>query len=88
MNNHKPLDPDELYQSCDLTQLKFESTAEIEPLGQLLGQERALEAIEFSVDIEQDGFNLFVLGPAGLGKHRLVKDIIRAYAQDEGAEEG
>lgn len=83
MNNHKPLDPDELYQSCDLTQLKFESTAEIEPLGQLLGQERALEAIEFSVDIEQDGFNLFVLGPAGLGKHRLVKDILEQRAAGE-----
>jgi len=83
MNNHKPLAPDELYQSCDLGQLKFESTADVEPLEQLLGQERALEAIEFSVDIEQDGFNLFVLGPTGLGKHRLVKDILEQRAVGE-----
>lgn len=83
MKNHKPLSPDELYQSCDLGLLKFDSTDDIEPLEHLLGQERALEAIEFSVDIDQGGFNLFVLGSAGLGKHRLLKDFLEHRAVGE-----
>ena len=61
----KPLTIEQLYRPCDLTQFSFESTAELKPLDQPLGQERALEAIEFAVDIEQEGFNLFVLGATG-----------------------
>ncbi|MEN8180584.1 MAG: ATP-binding protein, partial [Pseudomonadota bacterium] len=83
MKNHESLAPDELYQSCNFGELQFESTADIKPLEQLLGQERALEAIEFSVDIEQGGFNLFVLGPSGLGKHRLVKELLDQRAVGE-----
>jgi predicted ATP-dependent protease len=46
-----------------------------------LGQDRALEAIEFGVDIEQQGFNLFVVGDTGLGKHELVQQILSRHAQ-------
>jgi lon-related putative ATP-dependent protease len=82
MNDHKPLDVTDLYHLCDPGLLEFETTDELEPLEQLPGQERALEAINFSVDIDQSGFNLYVLGPAGLGKHRLVKDILQQRAAD------
>ena len=82
MNNHKPLAVTDLYHLCDPALLEFETTDELEPLEQLPGQERALEAINFSVDIDQSGFNLYVLGPAGLGKHRLVKDILQQRAAE------
>jgi lon-related putative ATP-dependent protease len=70
-----------LYRSCDPAQFDFETTAELEPLDQPLGQERAREAIEFGVDIAQPGFNLFVVGDPGLGKHALVRQILSRYAQ-------
>jgi lon-related putative ATP-dependent protease len=70
------LSADALYQCCDLDQLGFETTAELEPLDQPLGQDRALEAIEFAIDIEQQGFNLFVVGDPGIGKQRLVRQIL------------
>jgi predicted ATP-dependent protease len=70
------LSADALYQCCDLDQLGFETTAELEPLDQPLGQDRALEAIEFGIDIEQQGFNLFVVGDPGIGKQRLVRQIL------------
>lgn len=76
----KPLTIEQLYRPCDLTQFSFESTAELKPLDQPLGQERALEAIEFAVDIEQEGFNLFVLGATGLGKHQLVVQKLIQHA--------
>jgi len=65
-----------LYQTCDLGNLEFESTADLEPLAQPLGQERALEAIEFGIDIDQQGFNLFLVGPIGLGKQELVQQVL------------
>ena len=70
-----------LYQVCDLGQFDFKTTADLEPLDQPLGQDRALEAIEFGVDIEQQGFNLFVVGDSGLGKHQLVQQILSRHAQ-------
>ncbi|MDH3634329.1 MAG: AAA family ATPase [Gammaproteobacteria bacterium] len=71
-----------LYQACDLRQFDFKTTADLELLDQPLGQDRALEAIEFGVDIDQQGFNLFVLGNTGLGKHELVQQILSRQAQD------
>ncbi|MDH3763567.1 MAG: AAA family ATPase [Gammaproteobacteria bacterium] len=65
-----------LYQNCDLDQLEFETTAELEALDQPLGQDRALEAIEFGIDIEQQGFNLFVVGDPGIGKQQLVRQVL------------
>jgi len=83
MKKHRLLKAEELYQSCDLSGFEFNTTADLEPLLQPLGQQRALEAIEFGIDVEQEGFNLFVLGDSGLGKHELVKHIIRQRAATE-----
>mgnify|MGYP000585584024 CR=1 FL=1 len=52
MKNNRRLQPQALYHSCDLSQFDFKTTADIEPLDQPLGQQRALEAIEFGVDID------------------------------------
>ena len=81
--NNKRLQPEALYHRCDLSQFDFTTTAEIEPLDQPLGQQRALEAIEFGVDIDRYGFNLFVLGASGLGKHELVKQVLEQRAMSE-----
>jgi predicted ATP-dependent protease len=78
----KALGAKALYQSCDLKQFDFKTTAELEPLDQPLGQDRALEAIEFGVEIEQQGFNLFLIGDPGFGKHDLVRQILSRHAQN------
>ena len=63
MKPGKPLSPSELYRHCDQSIFSFESTAELEKLDAIPGQERAVEAIQFGIESEPDGFNLFVLGP-------------------------
>lgn len=77
----KALGHEALYQTCDLGQFDFKTTDELEPLVQPLGQDRALEAIEFGLDIAQPGFNLFVVGDPGLGKQQLVRQILSQHAQ-------
>ncbi len=71
-----------LYQVCDLGKLEFKSTADLEPLAYPLGQQRALEAIEFGIDIKQPGFNLFLVGPTGLGKQELVQEVLSKRRKD------
>jgi predicted ATP-dependent protease len=80
-----PLPPDALYRPCTLAGLSFDTTAELEQLPGIVGQERASEAVELGVTLRSRGYNLFVLGPAGLGKRTLVEQMLRARAQSEPA---
>ncbi|MEZ4644555.1 MAG: hypothetical protein R3E31_17780 [Chloroflexota bacterium] len=71
-----PLSVDALYRRCELNQLPFETTAELPPLDEIIGQERAVEAIQFGIGIHHDGFNLFALGPNGTGKYTAVAQFL------------
>ncbi|MEQ9144167.1 MAG: ATP-binding protein [Parvibaculaceae bacterium] len=73
----EPLSPDLLYRTCDLSQFEFKTTADLPDVAGLVGQERALDAIEFGVEMEKSGYNIFVLGPSGAGK----RDAVTRYLQ-------
>lgn len=62
----------EVYRACPEEALRFEVTSELESLDLLSGHARAREALAFGTSIRSDGFNLFVLGQPGHGKHSLV----------------
>ena len=66
----------ELRQHCDPDQFAFVTTAELEDLAGIAGQDRAREAIEFGLGLDRDGYNLFVLGPAGAGKQTLLRQML------------
>jgi len=70
------LKPQELYRRCDPAGLAFDTTAELEDLAQLFGQPRAVGSIEFGIGIGREGYNVFVMGPPGVGKHTLVKNAL------------
>ncbi len=74
------LPPEELYQACALDALAFDTTEQLEPLGGMLGQDRALEAIDVGVNMADADFNLFVLGPPGVGKHRFLRAFLDEQA--------
>ncbi|NIA71452.1 AAA family ATPase [Pelagibius litoralis] len=78
-----PLSADKLRRDCDASRFDFESTDDLQDLNDVIGQERALEAIHFGATIDQDGYNLFVLGPPGTGKHTTVAGILEAKAAKE-----
>ena len=64
MSAIKPLGPELLCQDCDPDQFTFETTAELEPLTEIIGQERAIEAMRFGITIHREGYNLFAMGAA------------------------
>jgi AAA domain len=79
----EPLAPDALYRRCDPAQLEFASTAELEPLDGVIGQERALAALRFGVGIRHENYHLFALGPLGIGKHAVVHQVLEQRAATE-----
>ena len=73
---NRKLAVESLYRSCDLSQLSFQTTAELQDEHEHLGQKRAMDALKFGIGIKHDGYNLFVLGSTGLGKNTTVKKIL------------
>ena len=65
----------------DPGQFGFEDTSEVEPLTEIIGQERAVEALDFGLHMKSPGFNLYVSGPAGTGKGTLVRQMVKRMAQ-------
>lgn len=72
-----PLPAADLCVLCDPGMFDFRTTDEVADLSGMVGQERALEAIRFGVGIGNHGYNLFVLGPSGVGKHTAVKHFLQ-----------
>ena len=60
--------PERLNVRCDPDSLDFETTGEVPPLEGMIGQERALSALDLALNISEPGFNLFVSGPPGTGR--------------------
>ena len=69
----QPLEAAELRRVVNPASLGFKTTDELLPITGLIGQERALKAIQFGVNIKSHDFNLFVLGPPASGKTTAVK---------------
>ena len=65
---------------CDPKMFTFKSTAEIEPLDEVIGQKRAVQAIEFGLNMKNPEYNIFVTGLEGTGKSTITTDITRKHA--------
>ncbi len=70
----------ELRRGVDEAALGFKTTDELEPITGLIGQERALQALEFGTEMRAHDFNIFVLGPPAAGKRTAVMSQLQAAA--------
>lgn len=70
----------DLSRICDPETLSFETTEDLDPFDDFIGQDRALGAIRLSSEIPHRDFNLFVLGPTGSGRHAAVEKILSEQA--------
>jgi lon-related putative ATP-dependent protease len=73
---------EELRATCDPARLPFRSTAELEPLRGLIGQQRALDATTFGIGMKPGGYNLFVLGAPATGKTTSMRRLLAAAAAE------
>jgi lon-related putative ATP-dependent protease len=61
---------------CLPDSLPFQTTEEIEPCGEIIGQERALKAIRLGLEMESLGYNIFVVGLVGTGRNTTIKSLL------------
>ena len=79
----KPLSAKQLRPQCIAADLPFKTSAELADLPGILGQDRALQAVEFGIGVHHRGFNLYVMGPSGLGKHGIMRKYLNRRASHE-----
>ncbi len=78
-----PLLPDKLRHFCDPTQFEFETTAALKPHTHIIGQPRGTRAIEFGINIQSQGYNIFVLGESGTGRATAIEHFLRERASNQ-----
>ena len=76
-----PLPPEALYRRCDPAQFDFETTEGLDGEPVVIGQPRAVEAVHFGIGMRHDGYNIFAVGPAGLGRRALVRHFLEREAE-------
>ncbi|HEY3418711.1 MAG TPA: ATP-binding protein [Armatimonadota bacterium] len=69
-----------LRQVCDPAQFTFRSTEELSPMEEIIGQDRAVRAITFGIDIKTPDYHLFALGPSGTGKTTTIQKFLEREA--------
>jgi lon-related putative ATP-dependent protease len=60
--------------------LHCSSTADLAPLTQFIGQERAVKSIDFGLSVARDGYNIFVVGQQGSGRTSYTLKSVREKA--------
>lgn len=83
MNVPKPLEVHQLFAQFDPASLPFETTDELNFTPQIVGQDRAVDAIQFGIGIQHQGYNLFALGPNGIGRQTTIGRFLSTRAAGE-----
>lgn len=78
----RELTPRQLRNECPPERLKFKSTAELKGLPEVMGQQRAIGALEFAVDIDSQGYNVYVMGQIGTGRSATSREFLEKWAAD------
>jgi lon-related putative ATP-dependent protease len=77
------LTPTQLRRTCNPDFLKCNNTSELEPLQEIIGQERAVRALNFGLGIKDKGFNIYVSGYQGTGRTTAVQNFLEKIAKTQ-----
>lgn len=79
MINELPIE--KLRREFDPKGLRCETTEDLKALEGIIGQERAVRALKFGLEIKERGFNIYVAGIPGTGRTTAVKDFLEEMAK-------
>jgi len=65
---------------CDQKMFKFATTEELEPINDGIGQERGIKALQFGINVDVKGYNIYMEGPSGVGKTMYAKNYLASIA--------
>jgi lon-related putative ATP-dependent protease len=76
---------EKLRRRCDTDFIRCETTEELVPLEEIIGQERAARALKFGLGIKEHGFNIYAAGFPGTGRTTAVKNFLEEVARTQPA---
>lgn len=62
---------------CNPSIFKFETTDELDDTDLIYGQDRGIKALEFGINVDSKGYNLYLEGPSGVRKDHVYKKICK-----------
>ena len=80
MKEKNELNYKDLKMICNPEMFHFETTKELEPINDGIGQERGIKALEFGINVDIKGYNLYIEGPSGVGKTMYTKNYLDSIA--------
>lgn len=81
MRKVQELKASQVYRFCDLSQLNFNTTEDLPPCTDFIGQKRAVESIEFGIGMDYAEYNIFLVGPTGVGKSTTIETMLSRIAK-------
>jgi len=65
----------------DPSTLPFETTDDLDPIKEIIGQKRGVEALRFGINMDKSGYHIFVTGEAGTGRLATVRSLLHEIAK-------
>ena len=76
MKNKNELNFKDLKMTCPTDIFNFETTQEVDDITTGIGQERGIKALEFGLQVNVKGYNIYIEGPSGVGKTMYTKNYL------------
>ena len=83
MKNKNELSFKDLKMTCNTDIFNFETTAEVSDITTGIGQERGIKALEFGLQVDVKGYNLYLEGPSGVGKTMYTKNYLNTISKKQ-----
>ena len=83
MKNKNELNFKDLKMTCKTDIFNFETTKDIEDITTGIGQERGINALEFGLQVDVKGYNLYLEGPSGVGKTMYTKNYLNKISKKQ-----
>jgi lon-related putative ATP-dependent protease len=78
----RELRADKVTLNIDPKSFGFRSTAELQPLSEIVGQPRALRALDLGTGIRHPNYHIYVAGLVGTGRAELISHALRQRISD------
>lgn len=83
MKNKNELDFKDLKLSCSPDIFNFKTTEELQDITTGIGQERGIKALEFGLQVDVKGYNIYLEGPSGVGKTMYTKNYLNKISKKQ-----
>lgn len=80
MKSKNELSYKDLKMTCNPEVFEFDTTEELTSIQEGIGQDRGIKALEFGLQVNVKGYNLYLEGPSGVGKTMYTKNYLKKIA--------